>query len=342
MNSKPLVSAIVSMYKSERFIRSKIEDLLSQSIIKKLEIILVNSGSPQNEENIVKEYLVHHENFVYLKTEERETVYKAWNRGIKMSSGKFITNSNTDDRLRKDAYEILSDYLEKNPDVALVYADQYLCKIENQNFNQVMHGNIIRFPDYTHLKQLDRCIVGSQPMWRSSLHFNDNFWFNEKYEVSGDHEFELRISEKYKIQHISIALGTFYKSQLNENKESENPLITKSEVNEVLENSIRNYLNTRNVAQLKSLKNEFRYFLMLPILIFELLKRIDRLIFPRIYSKFFFHSIEFIYYFNILICLKLGEIEQGLKLCKKFLFFKKSVRIKKIQFQLNAARNSIE
>ncbi|WP_407931600.1 glycosyltransferase, partial [Ignavibacterium album] len=44
-----LVSVIVSTYNSERFIRGKIEDLLNQSIFDKIEIIIINSGSLENE-----------------------------------------------------------------------------------------------------------------------------------------------------------------------------------------------------------------------------------------------------------------------------------------------------
>ena len=88
-----LVSAIVSVYNCERFIRGCLEDLEQQTIADKLEIVVVNSGSQQNEEPIIKEFQTKYDNIVYIKTEERETIYKAWNRGIKTSSGKYITKT---------------------------------------------------------------------------------------------------------------------------------------------------------------------------------------------------------------------------------------------------------
>src|SRR3990167_2240646 len=89
-----IVSAIVSVYNCERFIRGCLEDLEQQTIADKLEIVVVNSGSRQNEEPIIKEFQAKYDNIVYIKTEERETIYQAWNRGIKASSGKYITNAN--------------------------------------------------------------------------------------------------------------------------------------------------------------------------------------------------------------------------------------------------------
>src|SRR3972149_11679791 len=85
-----IVSAIVSVYNCERFIRGCLEDLEAQTIADRVEIICVNSGSQQNEEAIIKEFQEKYDNIVYIKTTERETLYRAWNRGIKIARGKYI------------------------------------------------------------------------------------------------------------------------------------------------------------------------------------------------------------------------------------------------------------
>ena len=97
-NTNVLVSALVSTYNSEKFIEGRIVDLLEQSISKYLQIVIINSGSTQNEDKIIKSFTESYSNITYLKTKERESIYKAWNRGIKVANGKYITNANTDDR----------------------------------------------------------------------------------------------------------------------------------------------------------------------------------------------------------------------------------------------------
>lgn len=334
LNNKPLVSAIVSTYNSEKFIKGKIEDLLSQTIVDKLEIIIVNSGSQQNEDLIINEYLSTHSNIKYIKTKERETVYKAWSRGIKHSHGEFITNANTDDRLKKNAYEILCDFLLQNKDYALVYADQFLSAIENETYEQARQNKIIKFPDYSHVYMLERCIIGSQPMWRSSLHFKDNLWFDEKYEVSGDHAFELQVSEKYQIYHINKCLGVFYKSPNKTNKETENSERTRKEVEEVTTTHTLNFINSASSEELITIQNNNRINLFVPLLIYEACVRFERAFVKSIYPRIFKHSIEFVYYLNILIYLKFGDKDRAVKKSKKFLRFKKSNRIKEQYLRL--------
>lgn len=328
MNITPTVSAIVSTYNSERFIRGKIEDLLSQSIYNELEIIIINSGSQQNEKKIIEEYLKNHSNINYIETEERETVYKAWNRGIDVAKGKFITNANTDDRLKKNAYEILSCYLMNHPDVALIYADQYLSFIENETYYQARNRSVIQFPDYSHVFQLERCIIGSQPMWRSSVHWDDNIWFNENYEVSSDHEFELRVSERYRIAHFPETLGVFYKSPSKTNKETENIERTKKEVKEVTNKYLEKYINQSDTEILLKDISEIEKYIWLPLFLYILFVKIERRIFRRIYPKYFKHSIEFVYYFLILAYGRIGKEHKATKLCNRFLRLKNSNRIK--------------
>ena len=90
---KYLVSAIISIYNCEKFIRGCLEDLERQTIADRIEIVAVNSGSQENEKDIIREYQNKYSNIVYLETNKRETIYKAWNRGITAASGKYVTNA---------------------------------------------------------------------------------------------------------------------------------------------------------------------------------------------------------------------------------------------------------
>ncbi|MDD2542390.1 MAG: glycosyltransferase, partial [Desulfuromonadaceae bacterium] len=228
---QPLVSAIVSTYNSERFIRGCIEDLEQQTIADRLEIIIIDSASPQNEGEIVRELQGRYNNIRYLRTERRETVYAAWNRGIAMARGRYFTNANTDDRHRSDAFELMARVMEDCPAVDLVYADVLITKTPNGTFEHHTPGGKYSWYDWDRNILLDKgCFIGPQPMWRRSLHELYG-GFDPACVTSGDYEFWLRISQTSNFFHIRQPLGLYLahpdsiEHQNEETKYSENSTI---------------------------------------------------------------------------------------------------------------------
>jgi glycosyltransferase involved in cell wall biosynthesis len=323
IEKKYLVSAIISTYNSEQFIRGKIEDLINQSISDKLEIIIVNSGSLQNEDSIIKEYLVRYSNIKYIRTNKRETIYAAWNRGIKIASGEFITNANTDDRLKKDAYEILCSELSNNPEIALVYADQYITNEKNIPFEFLKVKKLEKMPEFNYVVQLDRCIVFSQPMWRASLHFVDNIWFNESLEICGDHEFELHISLNYKMLHIPKVLGSFYLAADESNKSFQNIDLVKKEKNSFSYSYMCRYLEKLSENEKLNLLSNFSFYIKIPIPMFLLIIKFRQRLLKRQHTFF----LEFTYLFGSVILEYLNRPDEAIRICEKFLFKRRSENI---------------
>ncbi|MSU21220.1 MAG: glycosyltransferase [Pedosphaera sp.] len=205
---EPLVSAIVSTYNSERFLRRCLEDLERQTIADRLEIIVVNSGSQENEQSIVEDFQRRFANIVYLHTPERETVYAAWNRAIRVARGNYITNANTDDRHTPDALEKMAYALSQRPEVGLVYADSEVHRSENADWSNAAVVGRLRWPDFRRELLFQVCCIGPQPMWRKSLH--DEFgYFDSTLTVAGDYEFWLRISSRTQFLHLTEVLGLY-------------------------------------------------------------------------------------------------------------------------------------
>ena len=206
-----LVSAIVSTYNAERFLRGKLEDLEAQTIARDLEIIVIDSASPQNERAIVAEFQARYPNIRYLRTEQRETVYQAWNRGIRMASGEFVTNANTDDRLRPDAYETLVRALRAHPECVLAYPDMRITEQENASFEAHTPLGFRDWPAYDRLALLELCCVGPFPLWRRSLH-DEIGYFDERYKSAADYEFWLRAALRHDFTHVPEFLGLYWLS----------------------------------------------------------------------------------------------------------------------------------
>lgn len=215
------VSAIVSTYNAEKFFRSRIENLLRQTIAEQMEIIVIDSGSTQNESKLIEQYLprfgpesTNGARIKFLRT-ERETLYASWNRGVELSSGDYLTNANTDDRLLDTALETMADKLDANPDVSLVYSDAW----ETTDETEILDCEKLDYkpgrrrvyqPEFSHKKLLLHCYCGPFPMWRRSAH--DRFGkFDPNFVVAGDWEFWLRMAESAKFAHIDQSLGLMLK-----------------------------------------------------------------------------------------------------------------------------------
>lgn len=208
MKNEYIVTALVSVYNSGRFIEGCLRDLLGQTLGDRLEIIVIDTGSMENEGPVVGRFREKHGNISYIRTPQRETVYQAWNRGIKAAHGKYLVNANTDDRLRKDAYEIMARELDAHPETALVYGDILITGTENQTFNDHVRIGCCLRPDWSPEIMLTGCHMGPQPMWRKEVH-EELGYFDESLKSASDYEFWCRIATRHSMRRIPDFLGLY-------------------------------------------------------------------------------------------------------------------------------------
>jgi len=207
----PLISVIVSSYCAEAFMQECLEDLERQTTRHRMEIIVVDAASPENERAIVSTFQERYKNITYLRTPTRIGVYAAWNMALKLATGTYVTPFSTNDRLRHNAYEILARILDEHPDVALVYGDTYLTKTPHQTFEQHQREGIWQWPEYNYSDLRRRCLVGPHPMWRRSIHQDVGF-FDESYVALGDQDFWLRLGASRPLLHIPEVTGLYWRS----------------------------------------------------------------------------------------------------------------------------------
>jgi glycosyltransferase involved in cell wall biosynthesis/predicted Zn-dependent protease len=164
---EPVVTAIISTYNSERFMVACMEDVLAQTIQDKLEILVIDSGSRENEAAIVAKYQLKHKNIRYIRT-EREPLYVAWNRAVKLARGKYVVNANTDDSRRPDAFEVLLAAMEKHTDADLAYSYYGMTGKPNDAFPPTGVFRNVRHDPYHPAQLLFYCITGCLQFWRKT------------------------------------------------------------------------------------------------------------------------------------------------------------------------------
>ena len=240
-----IISAIISTFNAKKFFENCLIDLIEQSVCKKseLEIVIIDSGSEQKESEIINIYRKKYDFIKCLRTEKRETLYQAWNRGIELASGKYITNANTDDRHDVNCLEKLVDHLENFDHIDLVYGKLFKSNTPNESYND--NNKKYPCPSQTFFPGtlLLHNYIGAQPVWRKSLHSKIGY-FDESFKVVGDYEFMLRAASTGSIfSYVPEASGLMLRH--------ENALSTQDQTCEIERDSLLlKYRSAKNVCSI--------------------------------------------------------------------------------------------
>lgn len=117
MTENKKVSIITCFYNEEKYLAKAIDSVLAQTY-SNFELILVNDGSTDRSDEIVKGY--HDDRIIYISYEENRHQSYARNRGIEAAAGDYIGFFDGDDIMVPDKMEKQVKYLDENTDVALV------------------------------------------------------------------------------------------------------------------------------------------------------------------------------------------------------------------------------
>ena len=118
--NKKDISIIVPIYNAEKYLNKCIDSIINQSK-KELEIILINDGSTDNSENIIKKY--DDKRIKYFKN-KNQGIGKTRNFGIEKVTGKYIMFLDSDDFLELNACEKMFEKAEKDK-LDIVICDYY-------------------------------------------------------------------------------------------------------------------------------------------------------------------------------------------------------------------------
>ena len=128
------ISVIIPVYNGEKYIRKCLDSVINQTK-KEIEIVVVNDGSTDNTESIIKEYK--DKRIKYFKNTNHGIGYSR-NFGVSKSSGKYIMFLDSDDYIDKDECKLLYEKcLEDDLDISI--CDFY--KVYNNDLIEVNLGD---------------------------------------------------------------------------------------------------------------------------------------------------------------------------------------------------------
>lgn len=110
----PILSIIIPVYKTEKFLKNCIESILNQTF-KEYELILVDDGSPDNCGSICDEYAKKN-NRITVIHKKNGGLSSARNAGLDIAKGNYITFVDSDDTIENNTYQENISFLLEHPE----------------------------------------------------------------------------------------------------------------------------------------------------------------------------------------------------------------------------------
>ena len=191
----PSVSVLMPVYNAATYLNQAIDSILNQ-IYTDFEFVIINDGSADLSEQIILSYS--DERIKYYKNEQNEGLIKTLNKGIGLCRGKYIARMDADDISALDRLKKQVDFLEQNPDMAMVGSDATRV---NEN------GKYLRTKIYYCPADLiSTKLFFTNTFAHSSILVKKDiiaeFGYNEDYPIAEDYFLWTQIASKYKVANI--------------------------------------------------------------------------------------------------------------------------------------------
>lgn len=161
MNKEELVSIIVPVYNSEKFIKNTIKTVEKQTY-ENWELLLVNDCSTDNSKKIIEEYEKKDKRIKLIDLEQNSGAAIARNTGIDRANGKYIAFLDSDDLWEKEKLEKQIKFIKNNNCVFSFTGYEFA------NEDGIGNGKVVTVPFKINYKQA----LKNTTIWTSTVIFD--------------------------------------------------------------------------------------------------------------------------------------------------------------------------
>jgi len=184
-----LFSIIVATYNSEDIVQNCLQSIVNQSFTD-YEIIIIDGKSKDGTLRAMEKFA---SNITHLVSEADKGVYDAWNKGLKLASGKWVMFVGTDDELLTDSLQSYADFIKKNSFDEMDFISSKNILINKKGETLRIFGEAWNWKVFK--KYMNVAHVGAL---HSNAYFQSYGLFNAEFKIAGDYELLLRAKSKLK------------------------------------------------------------------------------------------------------------------------------------------------
>ena len=194
VNPNPVISVVMSVYNSERYVREAIDSIINQSFAD-FECIIVDDGSTDGTKDIIRSY----DDGRIVLVENRHDFIESLNMGMKRAKGKYIARMDADDIMHPDRLKIQHTIMETEPSITV--CGTWMNIFGNDTSNRVfgIGDGLIEFPLLMFLQSF--FISNSSTMIHSDFLRKNRIQYRKEYVYAEDYKLWIE---------VAMHGGTFY------------------------------------------------------------------------------------------------------------------------------------
>lgn len=204
----PTVSINLCCYNSEKFLEETLQSIFAQTY-KDWELVIINDGSTDSTESIIKAYINRGYPIIYHYQENHGLGYSR-NKALELSLGEFVAFIDHDDLWLPQKIEKQIQRFDNNDALGLTFTNAIYFSAENKRNKFLLYKNNVPpsgriFGEL--LKKYFLCL--STVIIRRQAMGNIEEWFEETFKVAEEADVFLRIAYKWECAYVDYPLTMF-------------------------------------------------------------------------------------------------------------------------------------
>lgn len=233
----PKVSVIMPAYNAEKYIKEAIDSILNQTF-KDFEFIIINDGSIDSTEDIIKSYT--DPRIKIINHDTNQGIYASRSDGLKMAQGEFIAILDSDDIAIKNRLEEQLNFMENHPNIAVVGSWMEVINVDHREVHTLKHDCDPVIIKWTHI--LKNQILNSSSFFRKKT-VDKIGYYRKEYEYAEDYDLWSRISRRYKMANMPRVLVQYRIRGKSVTRAPETRKTQKQHISQIIFNNINYYIN---------------------------------------------------------------------------------------------------
>ncbi len=206
----------MSVYNTDFYLVKRALDSVLNQDFQDFELIVIDDGSIKDPESQLLNYAIEHEEKITYLRHRNCSQAKSVNKGVKFSSGEYITMIDADDEYKPNHLRMCLEEI-KNTDLISTKTQTVVDKVEDF---YVPDKN-----DPSKVIHVDDCVLFATLFGKKEVFVNIDF----EGDYAADADFYLRAAEKYKVRKVALRTYIYYRNipnSITSKMKKQNSLLT--------------------------------------------------------------------------------------------------------------------